>query len=618
MIGLERFLLDTSKLWFLLALVPFILLYLIKPKPKKIIIPSLMFFIRDKDKSNINSFLQKFVNDFLFFLQLLIIILIVFSAAKPFINVPSFTYSDSLVIIIDASASMNAKEDGMTRFDRAKEIAINRLDNRNTIILATDRSQLMLENSGKGRARDTIRSLQARHTTSQNFYDTMVVAENFANTDNSVVFVISDFADERMEEDFFRAKLYLESKGIRVFFEDVSRNKATNVGIIDLDISEQEVIAWVKNFNNRSETFRMKYGDRQEIITIDANDVISFAVTTLPGKSVIELDINDDFDVDNKAYISTPEFGSLEILLISNGNERFLRTALGLMDKINLNIQNPPIVNIGNPDIVILGEINKDLLIPGDINRIRQAVRQDGISLIILAQDNILDLGLDDLLPFELNRNQPINLNQQDGAVISSMPGAYLTPSEMQFGVATKLYQITPNQNSIIFAETNINSYPIITLTPFGRGRILYYGLFDEYSDFRSDLYYPIFWRRAIDTLIGGKTLSELNRNTGYLQIVTREQVIKTPKGDRTGQAITLDYAGFYEFAGFTVAANLLSESEQRLNKDEVWEEFSDLRSLSEIKSKETAERDLTYIFAMIVLVLLIFELFYLKFRGDI
>jgi len=233
MAWLDTIFLNPAGLLALLALIPFIVFYIIKPKPKKVVIPSLMFFIRDKANSNMNSFLQQFFKDFLFFVQLIVLLLLTLAVAKPFLVVPSISYSDSMVLVIDASASMAAVEDGESRFEKAIDIALDRVEGKNTVILSTDRSQLIVENEGRGDTINALKGLKVRETTSGNFYDSIVLAENFANTDNSAVLVLSDFSSEKLENDFLRAKVYLESKGINVFFEDVSENSARNVGIID-------------------------------------------------------------------------------------------------------------------------------------------------------------------------------------------------------------------------------------------------------------------------------------------------------------------------------------------------------------------------------------------------
>lgn len=615
MLGIGKLFLNPLGLWSLLVLIPFIVFYIIKPKPKKVIIPSLMFFIKDRAQSNFNSFLQKFFKDFLFFVQFIVLILLALAIAKPYLTVPSISYVDSIVFVIDGSASMSALEDGSTRFERAMDIALDRVEGKNTIILATDRGQLLLENGGSKEAIEIFESLKSRETLSANFYDSIVLAENFAKTDNSAVLVLSDFSIDRVEEDFLKGKLYLESKGIDVFFEDVSRNKAKNVGIIDLEVKDLESTVWIKNFNENTETFTLTYGEKKEAIRLEGHDVTSLTVTTQPGTSTIEIDVKDDFELDNYAYISAPEQASMEVMIITNEEEKYLTTALKLMDKVSINIQKPPIVLFGNPDVIILGNINKNVIIPGDISKVKKLANEQGIPVIILAQDGLLDLDLGSMFPLELIKKDPVSISD---IAIPTQVNSYLTPAEIQFGQVRQIYEASGNENVIVYAETSKNKYPLITLSAYGRGRILYYGLFDDYSDFKADIFYPIFWKRALDVLIGGKTIGEINKQTGYLQIVGKEQVVDTPGGKRTGKAITLDYTGFYKFKDYTIAANLMSEEEQRLNKDSISVETSELVLEADKIRKETKEKELTILMVIIIGVLLLFELIYIKFRGDV
>ena len=91
-----------------------------------------------------------------------------------------------------------------------------------------------------------------------------------------------------------------------------------------------------------------------------------------------------------------------------------------------------------------------------------------------------------------------------------------------------------------------------------------------------------------------------------------------TPGGKRTGKAITLDYTGFYKFKDYTIAANLISEEEQRLNRDSISIETSDLVAEANKIQKETKEKELTLLMVIIIGILLLFELVYIKFRGDV
>jgi hypothetical protein len=615
-LNLAQYFMNPAGLYALLALVPFILLYIIRPKPKKLIMPSLMFFMRDKDKSNINSFLQKFFQDLLFYLQFIVLLLLALMVAKPFIVVPSISYADTLVFIVDGSASMNAIEDGKTRFDRAKEIITNRLEARNTIIIATDTSQIIAENVDAKKAKEEITMLKAKGTTSS-LYDSIVLAENFISTERSSVVVISDFSIERLETEFFRAKSYLNAKGISVFFEDVSLNKARNIGIIDLDVKDSEITVWIKNFNNEPAAVNVDYGDKSVgIVELEGNDVQSLTIPEiLNGKSIIEIDAKDDFSLDNSAYISTPQESSINIMLITNSDERYLTTAMDIMKKIRIQKSVPPLVSFNDPDVIILGNVDQKVLIPGDIAKIKDLVKNEGVSLVVLAQDNILGLGLGDMLPLEFVKRDAIS---SDDVVIPSMRDSYLTPSEIQFGIARRIYEIKPNNNVITYAETSKNKYPVITLSPYGKGKVLFYGLFDESSEFKSDIFYPVFWKRAIDLLIGGKSLAETNKKTGYFQENLGNQEVITPEGRKRGSLITLDHPGFYDFNDLSVAANLLSEEEQRLNKDNISIRESHLSIEAQRSVNDTKEREISEILLIIVTALIIIELFYLKIRGDV
>ena len=57
-------------LYALAALVPLIIIYLIKPKPKKREIPALMFLLKERTKSTFRSFFRNIMRDWLLLLQI--------------------------------------------------------------------------------------------------------------------------------------------------------------------------------------------------------------------------------------------------------------------------------------------------------------------------------------------------------------------------------------------------------------------------------------------------------------------------------------------------------------------------------------------------------------------
>ncbi|MCZ7392630.1 MAG: BatA domain-containing protein, partial [Candidatus Methanoperedens sp.] len=123
-------------LYALLSIIPLIIIYLLRPRPKKLKIPSLMFLFDLEKKKRLNIF-RKFLKDPLFLIQLLVLILVSLAVAAPFIMANEEAGGGSTVIILDASGSMQAKTaSGNTKFESAVDEAQKFLSAKNTIILA--------------------------------------------------------------------------------------------------------------------------------------------------------------------------------------------------------------------------------------------------------------------------------------------------------------------------------------------------------------------------------------------------------------------------------------------------------------------------------------------------
>src|SRR3989344_9105549 len=120
----------------LLSLIPLIILYLIKPKPREIQVPSLMFFMKLAGSNIRSSFLRNILRDLLFILQFLAIAFIALTITEPYFTYEKEVVGDKLAIVFDVSASSQVKENGKTRFDLAIEGIEKVLGNKNNLILA--------------------------------------------------------------------------------------------------------------------------------------------------------------------------------------------------------------------------------------------------------------------------------------------------------------------------------------------------------------------------------------------------------------------------------------------------------------------------------------------------
>ena len=208
----------TDGLWAVLILLPLLIFYLIKPKPRQKTIPALLFLMQEKRKLNKNSFFRRIMNNPILLLQILIILVIAASMAKPFILVEESKFVENTVVILDVSASMQAPYSGNlgnapSRFDKAIELAKQNLGASNTLILAGTIPEVTIDEKSRDECINTLENLKPTDSRSA-LFDAILTATNYAKTDDIVV-VISDFIETESDNDLNVAKKILKSKGIK-------------------------------------------------------------------------------------------------------------------------------------------------------------------------------------------------------------------------------------------------------------------------------------------------------------------------------------------------------------------------------------------------------------------
>src|SRR3989344_3820307 len=131
------------------ALIPLIIIYLIKPRPVKQAVPSLMFFIKQSRLSKKDTFFRHFQRDILFLLQLLAISLLAFSATQPYLTTTKDVSSVNTVFVLDVSASSHVKEGQTTRLEAAKEKIKELSGDKTTLILSKATPLIALQDADK-------------------------------------------------------------------------------------------------------------------------------------------------------------------------------------------------------------------------------------------------------------------------------------------------------------------------------------------------------------------------------------------------------------------------------------------------------------------------------------
>ena len=116
--------------WFLLALIPLIILYFLKLKRPRLEVPSLALWQSVVNDQRVNSPFQKFRRNLLLLLQIILLCLIVLALMQPFLRADA-EVAVYKPLLIDCSASMSSLDEatGKSRLDLVKERVREQIEN---------------------------------------------------------------------------------------------------------------------------------------------------------------------------------------------------------------------------------------------------------------------------------------------------------------------------------------------------------------------------------------------------------------------------------------------------------------------------------------------------------
>lgn len=136
-----------SAAWLFALIVPLVILYFLKLKRPRQVIPSLVLWQQVMQDQRVNSPFQRFKRNLLLILQLLILSLLAFAAMQPYWRGDA-EGSERLLVLIDHSASMGAldKRGGDSRLEEAKRRTRQIIDN-----LAPDQQLALVGFAGTAR-----------------------------------------------------------------------------------------------------------------------------------------------------------------------------------------------------------------------------------------------------------------------------------------------------------------------------------------------------------------------------------------------------------------------------------------------------------------------------------
>ena len=343
---------------YLLLLIPLLLLlYVLKLRRKTYVVSSCLLWEQAIEDMKANTLFQRLRRNLLLPLQIIFLTLAILALARPFWR-GTANVAQNIILIIDGSASMKATDAGESRFEAAKLAAAKMVDD-----LSDGDRMMIIEAVFSPRI---VSGFTSDKLQLQDVLDTMRPADTSTDLGSAIQLASSVAKDMQRSEIFLLSdgvmlpragKEELGYIGTRIHFIGFGRKNADNVGITTLEIgqspanpSEYQVFVALQNFSDvEKRPLLLELHHNENLIDVrelslppgERRSIIFDGLEYVEGSIKIEIDIDDDLDVDDRAYYVLSEPDVVRILLVSAGNvflEKAIRTASA---RIQLFMQDP-------------------------------------------------------------------------------------------------------------------------------------------------------------------------------------------------------------------------------------------------------------------------------------
>lgn len=564
-----------------------------------------MFFFTTRERRRKSSFFRNFLNDLLFLIQLLVFLFLCTQLLEPYQTYTHDITAENTIFVIDVSASSQVQDGGTTRFARAISKAKDSLGSSNTIILAKQAPQIALESANGGEALQFLKELKPLDTTSK-IGDSILLAGELMSGKEGRVIVLSDFINTEGTPPEIAADI-LRTRNIVVDLVNTATGRPVkNVGFVDLTIDEKTTTVYIKNYNDQDETVTVSISNLQKQLHIEPKSIEPFAFTTPEKVTKVSLEVNDDFEVDNVLYLSAPSKEEVSVNVVSQNLSIFLKSAVESFQQATFSHSIPPIIE-KNKQIYIFHDADPGKILPGTFEDLKKQVEQEGISLIIHAFPNMPSVDYRGLLPVDI-------LQRSSGAPLITEQVNRFTKN-IDFGSVEQYFVASPKEDTITIVSARNST--VIALQRLGKGKIIYYGIMEEASDFKFSPSYPIFWKGLLEFIIDKKSIQNLNAKVGDTLLLDRTERITLPNGKSINQGTLIyELQGIYQVGDRSIAVNLLDPKESDITAKEIVGQESTRAELKPITEERELEWEIPLLIAACVMLFL--ELVYIKFRGDV
>jgi Ca-activated chloride channel family protein len=317
-------------------------MYMLKLRREERTVSSTFLWQRLVRDVEANAPWQKLKRNLLLFLQLLLMLLLVFALARPFFRTQGIS-GRNLILIVDRSASMGAIDEGESRLELAKAQAINLIEQlpdggRATIIAAGGQMEVPVSATTDQRElRNAIAALQLQNGGGSDLSQALTMASALAEREaESEIAIISDGNVSLPEE--------LRVPATVRYFPIGSRNDNVAISALALQPSAagQTLFAQAINYGESSVSRRMDiYLDGTLFnaynLTLEPNREQSVVLEVPSSVKLAEarLDGEDGLASDDRAWAASTVGDTTRVRVIGEGN-RFLDVGLSLLPGIQV------------------------------------------------------------------------------------------------------------------------------------------------------------------------------------------------------------------------------------------------------------------------------------------
>jgi Ca-activated chloride channel family protein len=353
--------------YFYLSAAFLVLFYFLRGIKRENRVSSLLFWDNLYKEKNTFSFRLKFRPEPLFFLQILILLLLVTALLQPVIFKAGLL-NDRVILVIDQSASMQALDQRKERFAEAVEEAVQRVENYNNnlqiaVVAASERPELLTDfTDNHERIVAILHSLKAQNT-EMNLAGTLQIikALNEQNVHIRTFFYTDAFFNSAQSEfaDFYHQ--YADKFSLVRVGDSID-----NYGITAFDVREKspasgeyELFLKLANFSRQRITAPLVIKVRDSLNKDDkGRELIMDSVSMEPGKVQgrtytikldhlsfvsVDLEVGDPYQLDNscQAVLGNELQDNYRVLLITEGNF-FLEKIISLLPGVSLTVSSNP------------------------------------------------------------------------------------------------------------------------------------------------------------------------------------------------------------------------------------------------------------------------------------